>query len=109
MNLINKLKNICIEEDEVAEENDATDFKIGLGARVRDKITGFKGIVTSRTQWLHNCNVYGVQPEGLDKDSKVPDRGHFDEPALELLEDEVVEPKRDTGGPTDPPSRTSRL
>lgn len=39
-----------------------------LGQRVKDKITGFKGIATSRTEHLNRCWSYDVQTEGLKKD-----------------------------------------
>jgi hypothetical protein len=41
-------------------------FKINLGAFVKDKITGFEGIVIGRTQWLYGCVRYTVQQRELD-------------------------------------------
>lgn len=73
-------------------------FKFNLGDRVRDAITGFEGILTCRTQWLNNCNTYGVQPTTL-KDGVPMERAHFDEPQLELVEEKVMEAHRETGGP----------
>ena len=73
-------------------------FKFGLGDRVRDTITGFVGIVTCRSQWLNNCNTYGVQPTAL-KDGAPQDRQAFDEPQMELVEEKVAESHRSTGGP----------
>jgi hypothetical protein len=35
---------------------------IDLGSTVRDKITGFKGIVTSRAVHMNGCDRYWVQP-----------------------------------------------
>jgi len=87
------------------------DFKFNLGARVRDTLTGFEGIVNNRNQWLHNCNVYGIKPTSLDKDGKPRETHHFDEPQLELVDEakaEEVKPSRETGGPTDAPSVTNR-
>jgi len=74
-------------------------FKIELGAPARDKITGFEGIVVSRTQWLNACNVYGVQPSSLNKDGGLRDKEHFDEPQLEVTGTSTIKPKRETGGP----------
>ena len=74
------------------------EFKFNLGDKVRDKITGFQGILVCRSQWLHNCNTYGIQPQEM-KDGKPLDRHFFDEPQLEVVEEKVVEPKRNTGGP----------
>ena len=88
-------------------EQKEPDFKINLGDEVKDVVTGFKGIVTSRTQWLHNCNVYGVQPQGL-KDGKSFAREHFDEPQLKVIVKKVVKPSRRTGGPTDDIQQNNR-
>lgn len=74
------------------------EFKFNLGDKVRDTITGFTGIVTLRSQWLNNCNTYGVQPTAL-KDGAPQERQHFDEPQLELLDEKVVTESRITGGP----------
>lgn len=82
-------------------------YKIELGSKVKDKITGFTGIVIHRTQWLHNCNTYGLKPQEL-KDGKPIDVVCFDEPQLEVVEEEVIEKKRKTGGPCETPQRTNR-
>ena len=37
-------------------------FKIENGATVQDKVTGFKGIVTGRADYISGCNQYLVQP-----------------------------------------------
>ena len=83
-------------------------FKFELGTTVKDTITGFEGLVTRRTQWLNNCNTYGVQPRELDKDGKIRECGNFDEPQLELVEKESpVKSDRKTGGPERSVQRTS--
>ena len=83
------------------------DFKFNLGDRARDKITGFEGIVVSRTQWITNCNTYGLQPEKM-KDGIPQDRQHFDEPQIELVNDKVHKESRKTGGPQRPINQTNR-
>lgn len=83
------------------------DFDFNLGDRVRDKITGFEGIVVARTQWFNNCNTYGVQPTAL-KDGMPQDRVPFDEPQLVLVKPAQMTPKRDTGGPERRVERTNR-
>lgn len=74
------------------------EFKFNLGDKVKDQITGFEGIVTLRSQWLNNCNTYGVQPVAL-KDGSPQERCHFDEPQLVLVEEKVAPSSRKTGGP----------
>ena len=82
-------------------------FKLGLGDEVEDLITGFKGIVVSCTQWLNNCNTYGVQATTL-KDGVPQDRSHFDEPQLRLVRAHEHEAARDTGGPARPVPQANR-
>lgn len=74
------------------------EFKFNLGDEVKDSITGFTGIITLRSQWLNNCNTYGVQPTKL-KDGAPQERQHFDEPQLVAVAEKVVEESRATGGP----------
>lgn len=83
-------------------------FKFNTGDEVKDTITGFKGIVTYRTQWLNNCNTYGVQPTKL-KEGETRKREHFDEPQLELVKAKVHKESRKTGGPEKSMSETNRL
>jgi len=61
------------------------EFKYGLGDEVKETITGFKGIVRCRTQWLSNCNTYGLQSAKLNKDGEPADLVSFDEPRLKLV------------------------
>lgn len=73
-------------------------FMFELGSRVRDKITGYEGIIICRAQWLNNCNTYSVKRTEL-KDGLPQDSVSFDEPQLELVEEDVVSSSRNTGGP----------
>jgi len=68
---------------------------INLGDTVKDKISGYKGIVIAITAWLHGCKRVTVQSQKL-KDGKPLDNFTFDEPQLEVLK---------TTGPKDPPMR----
>ena len=96
------------------------EFEFEMGCKVKDIITGFIGVVISRTQWLTNCNNYGVNPQEL-KDGKPIESQYFDENRL-ILEDEtnildVYEKKkqiggsrdRDRGGPQDIPREPNRF
>ena len=89
--------------------------KIQLGDRVRDRITGFEGIVIGITDWLYQCRRPIVQPTKLDNDGKSMASESFDEDQLEVIEagafaPSVEEPQAEeapkkTGGPRDTPSR----
>lgn len=84
---------------------------IKLGSKVRDSITGFTGIATSRTEYLHGCVHVGVTPTEL-KDGKPIDPQWFDEQRVELLEEKkpVVSKASSatSGGPNDHPPAPSR-
>ena len=84
------------------------DFLFDLGSMVKDRITGFTGMVTHRSQWLNNCNTYGVKPIDL-KDGVPREAVGFDEPQLELVSASVYEPNQSTGGPERVVERTNRL
>lgn len=64
---------------------------ITLGDRVKDKISGLKGIAIGATNWLYGCRRITVQPED-SKDGKPCDTFCVDEPQLEVLKSAVVVP-----------------
>ena len=79
---------------------------INLGDRVKDKVTGFAGIVTAKTEWLNGCVRLTVQPEKLEKDGKVKDGMSFDIEQLELVKSSAVRVQPQyTGGPRPEPAR----
>ena len=61
-------------------------FLIKLGAEVMSNISGYKGMVTSRSEHLNGCNRYWVAPR-VDKDGKLYEGYWFDEGELELIEE----------------------
>lgn len=83
------------------------DFKFNLGDVLRCSINGFEGVCVSRSQWLANCNTYGIQPRDLDDKGMPKESKHFDEPLLALVETGAITPSRETGGPERIPGRTT--
>lgn len=79
---------------------------IKLGQKVKDYITGFEGIATSRTEYMYGCARITV--EGVIKDEKEA-IFYFDEQRLQVIEDKSIQnfaPKVKTGGDAKvPPSR----
>lgn len=78
---------------------------INLGDKVKDRITGFTGIVVARTEWLYGCVRCTVQPQET-KDGKPVDNQTIDEPQLDVVKRSVIEdvrewlkPKGRTAGP----------
>ena len=55
---------------------------VNLGDRVRDRVSGFTGVVIARTEWLYGCTRFGVQAEEL-KDGKPIEAEWFDERSLD--------------------------
>lgn len=79
--------------------------KVELGDVVKDKITGFVGVVISRTEWLNGCVRFMVQPEKL-KDGKPRDAETFDLQQLEVVKiAKVKPPEAHPGGPRPDPKR----
>lgn len=83
-------------------------MKIKLGQRYRDKVSGFEGVATSRTEFLYGCERVGLEAlVGGDVKSF-----SFDAPGLEKVsEPPVVRPtqeERRTGGERPTPTRMAK-
>lgn len=86
-------------------------FKFNVRDKVRDQLTGFEGVIVSRTHFLNDCVRYGVQPIVLHKEHGTPQSTeHFDEEQLDLVE-AAKQPKRTrrTGGDRPPPQRRADI
>ncbi len=80
-------------------------FLFNLGDEVVDRISGYKGIITARTEWLYGCARYSVQSKKL-KDGKPIEAIGSDEMGLKLVKAAPRGPKiQRTGGPHDEPTR----
>ena len=70
-------------------------FEHELGIKVKDKISGFSGILTARVEFLTGCNRYCVQPKTLQ--DGVPIEGiYFDEEQLKYI-GKGIKPSEVTG------------
>lgn len=79
--------------------------KINLGDKARDTVTGFEGIAVVRSEYISGCARVGLQP-AVDKDGKIPDAQHFDEPMLTVVKAATVPAApSNRGGPRDAPSQ----
>lgn len=56
---------------------------IALGKKARDKITGFEGIITGRTQYLYGCDQYCIVPPA--RDGEIRSGEWFDEGRILVL------------------------
>jgi hypothetical protein len=75
-----------------------------LGAKYRDKVTGFEGIAVARYEYLWGCTRISLERLGNDG---TPASAVFDEPQLEQIGEQQVRGERSdvyrvrTGGPHD--------
>ena len=63
---------------------------IALGTEVKDKITGFKGIVTGRCEYLTGCTQCLIIPTKLTKEGKRPEGEWFDEQRLIITSKKII-------------------
>lgn len=95
-------------------------MKIDLGDLVRDRVTGFEGVVVAITFWLNGCVRITIQPCQLTEKGTHPDSVTFDEHQIELVRHPAIQPKFSiaehlnrsdaatvTGGPSIAPSRAA--
>jgi len=87
-----------------------THFPINLGDEVRDKVTGFTGIVICLSEWFNGCLRASVQPPYDTEKKQIPNVEGFDVEQLEVITAKKAErtPKqvmRETNGPMDLPVR----
>lgn len=77
-----------------------TEFKYSLGDEVKDRVTGFVGIVAAQIKWINGCLRYVVQPQEV-KDGKPIEGSSFDEGDLRILNAGKVEAEqiKEIGGP----------
>ena len=62
-----------------------------LGSEVKDKITGFKGILTAKATYITGCDQYLVQPPVLN--SAFVESRWFDKGRLEVISTFAIDPK----------------
>lgn len=81
-------------------------MKFKLGEVLRDKITGYIGVVMGRTEYMTGCTHYGLLSPELTKDGKIAEYEWIDESRLELTKKQAVRregPSR--SGPEQNPAR----
>jgi hypothetical protein len=71
---------------------------IKLGQKVKDTVTGFTGIATSRIEYLNGCVQYCLKPK-VDKDGKMQDGIWFDDAQLVVIGKGLCSKKDFKGGP----------
>jgi heat shock protein HspQ len=74
-------------------------FKFALGEIVKDRITGFKGVVVCQSKYLTGCSRYGLLSQELTKEGNPADWCYFDEDCLVSENDNINFKRQQTGGP----------
>ncbi len=64
-------------------------MEIEMLARVRDRVTGFEGVVVARCEYLTGCVQLDVAP-GVDKDGQMEKTWWIDEQRLEVVSTDLV-------------------
>ena len=72
-------------------------YKFKLGDTLQDKVSGFKGIASSRVQYLNGCVQYCIVPK-VGKDGKYPEGVYFDEGQLKRTGRGINIASKKTGG-----------
>ena len=74
--------------------------KFEIGEHIRDKISGYEGIVTARTEWYNGCWRYRLEPDHLNPETGgLIEDETFDEEQLEKIKKTKVKvPKNKSGG-----------
>jgi len=94
-----------VSHSEVKAQTPASD-SFYVGDVVRERITGFEGVITCRTRWISGCYTLSVQPQGLNKDQQPFEAKAFEEPDCTLVKAKnYKEPVRKVGGPKPEPRR----
>lgn len=75
-------------------------FKYEIGSTVKDKVTGFKGVVMGQSHYFTGCDHYGLLSSKLGKDSKPMEWEWFDETRLVLVKG--IKKVKPTGRATSP-------
>lgn len=70
-----------------------TTWKFRLKDEVKDTVTGFKGTITARIEYLNGCIQYCVEPK-VGKEMKMEKHHWVDEAQLELIKTRSARAKK---------------
>jgi hypothetical protein len=83
-----------------------TSKDVRMGIEVKDRVTGLRGIITGKTEYINGCVQWLVKPP-VDKDGKLVDGCWIDTIQLEVVGQGIAEPETErtstkTNGPGGP-------
>lgn len=73
-------------KEKTVSENKSFEFE--MGSKVKDKVSGMRGVVIGRADYISGCNQYLMQPDATKqqvKDNTKSDSMWFDGPRLESV------------------------
>lgn len=77
-------------------------FKFELGDVVKERFTGFTGVVMARSEYWTECRHYGILPKKLTKEGKIAEWDWLDEKRLIRVGKKSIRKRK--GGRKKPPS-----
>lgn len=80
-------------------------FRFELGQEVKDRLTGFKGYITGRCEYLTGCIQYSINPKIKKGDTGYPQGTWMDEDRLEKGIGKFKLDVKVSGGPQQSPSK----
>ncbi len=101
-NLSGKSKQESKQEPLQLREGNNAMFEFNMGETLRERVTGFIGVVMARTDYFTDCSHYGLQSKKLDKDGKPVEWQWFDETRLEKVKGSkklLQKTRKPTSGP----------
>lgn len=67
-----------------------TKFNYPMNAIAKDTVSGFEGVIITRSAHLFGCAQYGLAPQELGSDGSPKKTEHFDEARIEILDETKV-------------------
>ena len=77
--------------------------KIELGVEVECRVTGFRGIVTSRVEYINGCIQYCVRGK-IKKDGKYPEAEYIDGEHLKVVGKGITIKRNESGAENSRPA-----
>ena len=71
------------------------DFKFSLGEVVKEKITGFEGVIMAQCSYISGCTQYGIMSQKLDEHGLTQNWIYYDENRLTTLDKIIILDERE--------------
>jgi hypothetical protein len=75
------------------------EFKFEMGDTVKEKVSGFRGIIMAMYFYHTGCKHYGIAPMKLSKEGKLLEWENIDQERLILVKRSIMKKSKPRGGP----------